>query len=47
MIVRTLAVISFIAAECCTAAAKDLGGHYAVDGTLASGRTYSVSADII
>ena len=44
---QSMVVVSLIAAECCTVAAKDLGGHYAVNGTLAKGRNYSVTADIV
>ena len=47
MIAKALTVASCIAIGCTAAVAEDLGGRYAVKGTLASGMKYSVSAEIV
>jgi hypothetical protein len=46
MVAGIFAAAGFIAAGCTAAAAEDLSGRYAVDGTLANGRTYSMTAGI-
>jgi hypothetical protein len=47
MVARTFSVVGFIAAGCTAAAADGLSGRYAVNGMLANGMKYSVSAEIV
>jgi hypothetical protein len=47
MVAKAFSVAGFIAAGCTAAAADGLGGRYVVNGTLANGMKYSVSAEIV
>jgi hypothetical protein len=46
MVARAIATAGFIATAC-SAAAEDVAGRYDIDGTLASGKSYSVTAEIV